>query len=207
MIGKKRAKERRKIPLRNIILILALCCMSIFISFTILKFKASKKIESTSKVIVNKLESLSEISSLKYNYTSVIGIKENITLDKFKIPFTEKSFLVQYNGYIKFGTNLSTAKIELDKKAENVVITLENSRVLDNVVDLNNLQVYDEKWTVFNKLSSQEVIDEIARDQKNKADELVDSGYVKEANDRVSTLLKELFLGMEFKNVEVKFSS
>lgn len=200
------SNEYKKIPLRNIFVLMLICLMAISVFSFMLKFKTQQKIENTSSTIANKLEELSEISSLKYNYTSVVGIQEHLSFDKLKIPFTEKSFLLQYNGYVKFGTDLSKAKIDIDRKLSHVSIDLNNCAILDSVVDMNNLTVYDEKWTIFNKLSTQEVIDEIAKDQKNKEGQLLKDGYIEESNSKISVLVREMLYSMGFEKVDIKFS-
>ncbi|MEG2353925.1 MAG: DUF4230 domain-containing protein [Clostridium sp.] len=198
-------KGYKRIPIRNIIAFIIIGATVVSSLSLMLRFKTEKRVEGASNTIADKLENLSEITSLKYNYTSVVGIREHLSLDNIKIPFTEKSFLLQYNGYIKFGTDLSQVEIESDSTLSKITLKINKCSILDSVVDVDNLMIYDEKWTIFNKLATQDIINEIVKDKKNKEEQLIKEGYVDESNAKVSIILKEMLYSMGFKEVNIKY--
>lgn len=53
--------------------------------------------------VINTLTQVLDISTVKYNYSNIVEIKKDKSISNIKIPFTEKSFIVKYNGVINGG--------------------------------------------------------------------------------------------------------
>lgn len=157
----------------------------------------------TSNLIAERLSKISELSTLKYNYSNIIALKNSKKFKDVPIPFTEKSFFVKYSGYIKAGVDLKDLVVFVNEK--DVTITLKKSRILDNVINDEDLLVYDEKSSMFNKLSMQDIINEISNEKIVIAEDLLKKGFLDEANNNAKLLLKGFLLDMGFENVNIIF--
>ena len=156
-----------------------------------------------STVIAERLSKISELSTVKYNYSNILSIKNSKKFKDYSIPFTEKSFLIKYSGYIKAGVDLKDLDVRVSN--EKITITLKKAKLLDHVIDDKNLSVYDEKSSIFNRLSIQDVTNEISSEKKRIEINLVKTDFLDKANANTKLLLQGILLNMGFKNVTIVF--
>ncbi|MBU3143072.1 DUF4230 domain-containing protein [Clostridium sp. CF012] len=174
---------------------------TIIIYSIINNFNNDKVISNT--LIAERLSKISELSTLKYSYSNIVAITDIKKFKNFYIPFTEKSFLIKYSGYIKGGVDLKDLDILINKKS--ITITLKKSKILDHVINNEDFFVYDEKSSMFNKLSIQDMINEITS-QKNKIEaDLIKTGFLDGANANAKLLLEGILRDMGFESVTIIF--
>jgi len=164
-------------------------------------FKTQKVINST--LIAERLSKISELSTIKYSYSNVIVVKDSKKFKELSIPFTEKSFIIKYSGYIKAGVDLKDIDVAINK--ETVTITLKKAKILDHVINSGNLFVYDERSSMFNKLSMQDMINEMSNEKNKVEDNLMKTNFLEEAGSNTKLLLQGILLDMGFKNVIIVF--
>ncbi|MGH4126221.1 MAG: DUF4230 domain-containing protein [Clostridium sp.] len=192
---------KHKNKLFFLIILLCTTISSIIIYSIISNFNNDKVISTT--VIAERLSKISELSTTKYNYSNIIALTDSKKIRDFHIPFTEKSFLIKYSGYIKSGVDLKDLNIVVLEKS--ITITLKKSKILDHVINNEDFFVYDEKSSMFNKLSIQDMINEISN-QKNKVEaDLIKTGFLDVANANAKLLLQGILLDMGFENVTILF--
>ena len=190
-----------------------LCFFIILISGVLFLFYESNKKESTyqdSTKIIDTLSQVLDISTVKYNYSNIVTIKKDKSINDIKIPFTEKSFIIKYNGVINGG--VKPEDIEIISNEENtIVIDVNKCQILDHYIDEKNMYVYDVKSSIFNKLDVQEVLDDIKDietipvvdiDLPTETLENVDVNYLKDNGVDVDHAL-ELLGDMEMYNSTV----
>ncbi|MEK6265203.1 MAG: DUF4230 domain-containing protein [Clostridium sp.] len=192
---------KHKIKFITLFILLSTTISTIMIYSIINSIKNEQDI--TSNLIAERLSKISELSTLKYNYSNIIALKNSKKFKDVPIPFTEKSFFVKYSGYIKAGVDLKDLVVFVNEK--DVTITLKKSRILDNVINDEDLLVYDEKSSMFNKLSMQDIINEISNEKIVIAEDLLKKGFLDEANNNAKLLLKGFLLDMGFENVNIIF--
>ena len=156
-----------------------------------------------STMIAEKLSKISELSTVKYSYSNIIALANSKRLNDFAIPFTEKSFLIKYSGYIKAGVDLKDLDVVTQNKK--ITITLKKAKILDHVINDNDLFVYDEKSSMFNKLSMQDMINEINNEKKRIEADLLKTGFLDGANANTKLLLQGILSAMDFDNVTIIF--
>ena len=110
------------------------------------------------------MESIRELSTVKFFYSDVIAFKDNKRLKDFDIPFTQKSFLIKYDGYIKAGISGDSIKI-VSNKDKSIKLMIKGSGILDHVIDESSIYVYDEKSSLFNDLSIKDVFEQIVAEK------------------------------------------
>jgi hypothetical protein len=192
---------KHKMKFITLLILLSITISTIMIYSIINSIKSEQAITST--LITERLSKISELSTLKYNYSNIIALKNSKKFKDLPIPFTEKSFFVKYSGYIKAGVDLKDLVVFVNEK--DVTITLKKSTILDNVINNEDLLVYDEKSSMFNKLSMQDIINEISNEKIVIAEDLLKKGFLDEANNNAKLLLKGFLLDMGFENVKIIF--
>ena len=184
-----------------VIMFLCLTISTIMIYSIINNFNNNKVITST--VIAERLSKISELSTVKYSYSNVLALKDSKKFKNFPIPFTEKSFLIKYSGYIKAGVDLKNLDVVVNDKK--VTITLKKAKIFDHVINNEDLFVYDEKSSMFNKLSMQDMVNEISNEKSKVEADLLKTGFLDEANANTKLLLQGILLDMGFKSVTIVF--
>ena len=184
-----------------LIMLLCLTISTIMIYSIINNFNNNKVITST--VIAERLSKISELSTVKYSYSNVLALKDSKKFKNFPIPFTEKSFLIKYSGYIKAGVDLKNLDVVVN--GEKVTITLKKAKIFDHVINNEDLFVYDEKSSMFNKLSMQDMVNEISNEKSKVEADLLKTGFLDEANANTKLLLQGILLDMGFKSVTIVF--
>lgn len=172
-------------------------------------YKTSVMKDSTTidtSVIFEKIESISELSIMKYYYSDVIAFKDNKKLKDFDIPFTQKSFLIKYDGYIKAGIDADSIRIVTNDE-DNIKLIIRNSKVLDHVIDEKSIFVYDEKSSLFNGLSINDVFDQIVSEKNNIEAKIMEKGFLREADKNLKTYLQNMLKDLGFKQVEIYFEA
>lgn len=162
--------------------------------------------EVDTSVVFEKMERISELSTIKYYYSDVIAYKNKKKLKDFDIPFTEKSFLIKYDGYIKAGINAGNIRI-VSEEDKSIKLIVKNSKILDHVVDENSLYVYDEKSSIFNELSISEVFEQIVLEKSGIEEKLIEKGFLKEADNNLKSYLEDMLRELGYEQIEIFFEA
>ncbi len=182
------------IPLIIIILILS------FISFN--RVYKTHKLNVLSDHIEQKVSRIVELSTVVYNYTDILSYKDNIQVSGLDIPFTSKSFIIKYSGYIKAGIDLESIKFDIID-SNTIKITMDKAKVLDNVLEEEEVEFFDEKDGLFNKLNFKDLYAVlIGEKEKNKAD-AIKNGILNEAERNGDEIIRSLLEEMGFKKIDI----
>ena len=192
-----------KLKNRFISLIILLILISSIVMIYSIIDSINKDNVISSTVISERLSKITELSTAKYNYTNVLSLKDSKKFKDFSIPFTEKSFLLKYSGYIKAGVDLTDLDIIVNETT--VVLTLKKAKIIDHAINNEDLFIYDEKSSMFNKLSMQDMIYEISNEKGKIESDLLKTGFLDEANSNTKLLLQGILSDMGFKNITITF--
>lgn len=148
--------------------------------------------EINSDIVRESLESVKELTTLKYKYTNMASFENQEDFYGFKIPFTLKKFIVSYDGVISAGIDLDQVEIDVDQENKRISLTLPEAKILSHTIDEDSLTIYDEKNSIFNSI---EVADfsnfrknEMAKIE-NKAKE---EGFIEEAGKNTQKIIKDI---------------
>ena len=185
--------------------IVSLAIIVIILGF-FLYFKFSVKEEMTllSDTIEEKISRILEISTVEYNYTNVVTYKDNKKMNGFNMPFTSKSFIIKYSGYIKAGVDLNGVETQVID-TQSVRMILDKPVIFDNVIVEEDVYIYDEKDSVFNKLSFEDLYDVLIKEKKSMEEEVIEKGLLNDAEKNTEEILTSLLEGMGFENIEIIF--
>lgn len=159
--------------------------------------------KDTSKVL-NTIEQVVELSTSKYNYSDIITIKKDKSFKNIKIPFTEKSFIIKYNGIIKGGVKSKDINI-INNTSNSIIIEIEKCSIIDHYIDESNVYVYDIKNALFNRVDVNEVIEELSNGKKDYENKIIKEGFINEIKESTTKSLKSSLKELGYKDVEINF--
>jgi len=169
--------------------ILAAIVIPLFIDINPL-FETSTDKSSETALLREQLVEMSELTTLKYEYSNVIISRTDKTFSFFDLPdfkYAEAIRLIEYSGYLKAGTDLSKMELSIDEASKNALVTIPEAQILDNVVETEQMTVEDIKGTIFSDYPTQTIIDEINTHKKQLEEEKISQGFLEEANEQAKS--------------------
>ncbi len=180
--------------LTNIILIAAI--------FVITKGDDQPAYDSSS--VFERIQQIQELSLVQYNYTGVVGFKDNKTLADIDIPFTKKYFLVKFDGLIKAGINLEEIKLDIDEKTNSASVTLPKATIMQNSIDEKSLTVYDQSMNILNPIKIEDYNNAIADEKDMMEKKAIEKGILEQSNTQAKLLLTSLLTELGFETINIK---
>ena len=146
------------------------------------------------EVIKEGLADIGELATEEYYFTEVESYDSNKSFMDFKLPFTTSKFVYSYDGLIKAGIDFTAVEVEKDDLLKTITVKLPKAKILSSEIDESSFQVYDEKQSIFNKVSISNFNDTNA-DLKNRAEErAIKKGLLDKADANATMLIKNFLL-------------
>lgn len=142
----------------------------------------------TSTSISQQLVEIQKLSVLEYNYTKVGKFENSLTLNGWSIPLTKKSFLLTYSGKLQAGVNLKDAKVSINDHT--IIISLPEVQILENTLDENSIEVYDESKNIFNPISVSDYTNFATKQKTEAEEEAIENGFLSEAATKTQSVIK-----------------
>lgn len=163
--------------------------------------KKEDKPSYDSSTVFSKISHIQELSTVKYNYTGVIGYKDAMKIFNMNIPLTEKFFLVKYNGYLKAGVDFD--RIVVDVSEDRVHVSVPRARIFDIVIDENSITVYNESDNAFNPIKISDYNQALAKEKDTMRKDAIKQGILRDANQHAELAIKSLLKEMGFEDVDI----
>lgn len=160
-------------------------------------------------VLKDALEKNNELSTATYLYTATGAIKDNntFTLEALGIsdailPFTEATYVYQFNGTIKAGYDLSQINIQSTDENE-VKITLPSAQVISHETD--GVESIHEQLNILNPLHSGEETAWVEEQKEEMEQRAIGLGLLTEAQTNAKISLQDLFAPLLPKDCTITF--
>lgn len=154
------------------------------------KGKLSGQPQITSSILEEQIQSVRELTTIKYHYTSVGSFENQSEFYGIKIPLTLKKFIVSYDGEINAGVVLSEVKITVEENS--IKIKLPPARILSHEIDEDSLKIFDEKTSIFNPLHLEEY-SAFRKDQMQEMEaKAMERGLLEEAEKDAKIAIEEI---------------
>ena len=154
--------------------------------------------------VINTLSQVLNINTVKYNYSNIVEIKKDKSINNIKIPFTEKSFIIKYNGVINGGVKPEDIEI-VNNTGNEISIEIKKCQILDHYIDDENIYIYDVKSSIFNKLDIQEVLDDMSNYKREYEEKIISEGFMEEIQENTKVSIENILKGMGYKVVNINF--
>lgn len=159
-------------------------------------------------LVKDRLVELTELTTLKYEYSNVIVSRNttSVSLIGLKdVKLAEAIKLIEYSGYLKAGTDLSSMEVSYNDTTEKLTVTVPHSTILDNVANTDDAKVTDVKGTLFSDYSSQLIFDEINKEKAKMEKAKIEQGLLTEADERIEAFLTEFLKNSGYETVAIEF--
>lgn len=141
-------------------------------------------------LLQNRLESASQLISLDYIYTNMSEYSDVNYFYGWEVPFTEKKFIISYNGSIKSGVDLKQMNISIS--GDTIDIKLPPAKILAHEIDENSIKIFNEKNSIFNPLKVDDMKD-FTIDQKEKVEkDAIKKGLLDQAFTKAQESIMEI---------------
>ena len=150
------------------------------------------KLKITNETIGVQIKELKELATIQYKYKEIASREDWNTLFNIKLPFTKSSFIVTYTGILKLEIDLSETKVEVDENSKTIKVTLPESKVLSNELDLKSLKVYDEKNSIFNPVKVQDYTEFTQNGKENAEKDAKESGVFDQSKEIAKKVITDL---------------
>lgn len=146
----------------------------------------------TNETIGVQVKELKELATIQYKYKEIASREDWNTLFNIKLPFTKSSFIVSYTGILKLGIDLSETKVDVDENSKTIKVTLPESKVLSNELDMKSIKVYDEKNSIFNPVKVGDYAEFTQSGKENAEANARESGVFEQSNEVAKKVITDL---------------
>lgn len=196
----RKSKKNNKVVL---LLPIVLLIITLLIHTTIISKDKNEYMDNTK--VLSTITQVLEVNTVKYTYSNIISITKDKSINDIKIPFTQQSFIIKYNGVINGGVKPEDIKI-LENNENQIVIQISKCRILDHYIDDTNVYVYDIKKSIFNKLNTNEILSDISKHKSQYEEKLIEEGFLDEIKINSKTSLENLLKNIGYNDVQIKFN-
>lgn len=188
---------------RGIILLLVLINILLIAAIFVITRGEDQPVYDSSSVF-ERIQNIQELSLVQYNYTGVVGFQDNKTLADIDIPFTQKFFLVKFDGLIKSGINLQEIELDINSETNSAVITLPEAEIMQNSIDERSLIVYDQSMNILNPIKIEDYNNAIAQEKDDMEKKAIENGILEQSKTQAEMLLTSLLTEIGFENVTIQ---
>ncbi len=142
------------------------------------------KPEISSDIVLEKLQDVKELTTLKYTYTNVGSFENENEFYGVKIPFTLKKFIVSYDGNLSAGIDLDDVEVNVDNKGKKINITMPKAKILSHQIDEDSLTIFDEKNSIFNQFKIEDFQQFRVAEMKKVENDMIEKGFLDQAEER-----------------------
>lgn len=160
---------------------------------------------SSIEIVKEKLKETAELNTGSYLCTTVITKADSRKIKGWKIPFTQKSFTISYDGTVKAGIKDLT-KAEVSQNGDKVIVKLPEVEITGTEIDNDSFEILDESNGVFNTISADDVNDAQKELKKKMEQRAIEKGILDMAKSNAEELVTELLKSSTNQyNVEVEW--
>lgn len=196
-------QRQRRLRFYRILVFLLIALIAVYFFFFRKKFIGLNKEERVDNLKAS-IEDIGDLVTVEYNYTDILTYKDSLTLMDMKIPFTDKSYIIKYNGYIKAGVDLSKAVVK-DIKETSVELDVPVATITDSVLDEKSMVILDQKHNIFNPLDLGDYQDTLKKELNARELKAKKDGLLERAQDNADKILRKLLQGLGFKDIKINY--
>lgn len=196
-------QRQRRLRFYRILVFLLIALIAVYFFFFRKKFIGLNKEERVDNIKAS-IEDIGDLVTVEYNYTDILTYKDSLTLMDMKIPFTDKSYIIKYNGYIKAGVDLSKAVVK-DIKETSVELDVPSAAITDSVLDEKSMVILDQKNNIFNPLDLGDYQETLKKELNARELKAKKDGILERAQANADKLLRKLLEGLGFTDIKINY--
>ena len=166
-------------------------------------FSFSHDERKDSLIMTERIEKLCSLATVRYSYQEILNYADVLNFGGTTLPFNlgTKKILIIYQAYANGGCNLIRSEKVND---QSIKVYLSKGEILDNVLVLDSVEIYDVQEGIFNKFNPGDDITLINQDMKAYADENK-AEIIRAAEKNAAEIVAGFLEGLGYVNTEVVF--
>lgn len=187
---------------KQFIIPIILCTIALTVGVVNIFSSDDQKTSITSEWLKQSLINVSELSVLEYNYTNVAKFEDTNKVLGLTMPFSQKYFIVAYDGKVKAGIDLND--IEVSVNDNNIKISMSEPKIISHEMFDDKLEIFDEQNAIFNPIQVEDFTGFI-QEQKDKLElEIIEGGLLVEAEIKSKEFIQQFLVNMLPENYELE---
>lgn len=143
-------------------------------------------------MIYSEIKSISELATMEYLFTDAAEFSDSKQIKDWNIPFTEKSFILKWDGIIKAGVKLDLVNIEVNQDEKQITVSVPAAEILSYQIDTDSVEVLDEKDNIFNNISVDDKAKFDAATEEAMKQRAIENGLLEKAQSNAEDILLRL---------------
>ena len=200
-VGKKKNGKKRSFLAS---LMLRLCTVAVVAAalffggrYGLEKFKETV-LEKKHAMVERQLLDCAELVTCKMHYSDIITMKK-----KGAFGNTKSFAIIRYKGILRAGLkDVSRIKFYITDEGKKIKIRVPAAELLGN--DILYQEIFDEQQSLFKRITTQEIFSEIENARKEAAMEIIEEGFLDEADSRVDEVLVQMMHNIGFTEIKIE---
>lgn len=158
----------------------------------------------TSQGVVDKIKDVSELNTVEMYFSEIIDYENARKIKNLKIPFTEKSFIIQVKARVKAGVDLSTlteSDVIIRDEENTLTVRLPGPKITSK--EILTSKAYSEKDGLFNEVKNDDTLKALETFQVDIENQALEYGILDIAKDNAQKALKNIFNVTGFDTVKI----
>lgn len=197
------SQRQRRLRFYRLLVLLLIAIIAIYFFVFRKKFIGVSKEERVDNLKAS-IEDIGDLVTVEYNYTDILTYKDSLTLMDMKIPFTDKSYIIKYNGYIKAGIDLSKAVVK-DVGDTKVELEVPKATITDSVLDEKSMVILDQKNNIFNPLDLGDYQETLKKELNARELKAKKDGILERAQDNADKILRKMLQSLGYKDINISY--
>jgi hypothetical protein len=131
------------------------------------------------------------LATVNYLFTNAARFTDSKQIKNWNIPFTEKSFIVKWDGEIRAGVMVDEVEIVVDADEMKVTVYIPAAQIFSYSV--TNAEVLDEDNNIWNQITVDDKLKFDEKTEQEMRDRAILSGLLEEAQESAEEIIVRLF--------------
>lgn len=143
-------------------------------------------------IIYSEINEIGELATMEYLFTDAAEFTDSKQIKNWNIPFTEKSFILKWDGVIKAGVKLDLVSIEVNEDEKKIVVSVPAAEILSYEINSDSVEVLDEQDNIFNNITVDDKIKFDAATEEAMKERAIENGLLEKAQENAEDILLRL---------------
>lgn len=146
----------------------------------------------TLDIINTELNGISELATMEYLYTNSAKYTDAKHFKDWDIPFTGKSFILQWDGVIKAGVKMEEVVARIDEYQKVITVVLPPVEILSHDPDEKSVEVLDQNNGLFNQVTVEDKVKFDADMTEEMEQRAIDNGLLEKAQENAESVIANM---------------
>lgn len=148
--------------------------------------------EISSDLIEHQLVEAQDLVTMTYHYTNASAFENQRDFNGFPLPFTNKSFILMYDGEIDAGIDMTQVSVVVNEMTQEIVVDLPEAEIFNHEINSASVEVYDESDTIFNQIQVEDYTNFFEEQKEEVETDALERGLITEAQTKSEEAVEDI---------------